>query len=116
MRKTFSRPVIAAIDAAKIFGVPGMGFGAAKVLGWIFTVVILWATVKAARRDTSEVEKPLIWLAILVGHTTRCLLSVLKFREGRGAHGLHMSTPRSSSGSWSVRGNTGHAPPRCGTR
>ena len=56
---------------AKIFGVPGMGFGAAKVLGWIFTVVILWATVKAARRNASEVEKPLVWLAILVLATLR---------------------------------------------
>ena len=56
---------------AKIFGVPGMGFGVAKVLGWIFTVVILWATVKAARRNASEVEKPLVWLAILVLATLR---------------------------------------------
>ena len=56
---------------AKIFGVPGMGFGVAKVLGWIFTVVILWATVKAARRSASEVEKPLVWLAILVLATLR---------------------------------------------
>jgi hypothetical protein len=56
---------------AKILGVPGMGFGVAKVLGWIFTVVILWATVKAARRDPSEVEKPLVWLAVLVLATLR---------------------------------------------
>src|SRR5688500_8509889 len=29
---------------ARLFGVPGMGFGAAKVVGWIFTAVLVWVT------------------------------------------------------------------------
>ena len=56
---------------AGLFGVPGMGFGASKVVGWIFTVVVLWAVVRAARRPPSETEAPLVWLALLVLATLR---------------------------------------------
>jgi hypothetical protein len=56
---------------AEIFGVPGMGFGASKIVGWIFTVVIAWATVRAARRPPSDPEKPLVWLAVLILATLR---------------------------------------------
>ncbi len=55
----------------KLFGVPGMGFGAAKILGWILTPIALAATVLAARRTLSAVEKPLVWLAILILATLR---------------------------------------------
>jgi len=56
---------------AGLFGVPGMGFGASKIVGWIFTAVIVWVTVRAARRPPSEGEKPLVWLAILILATLR---------------------------------------------
>ena len=56
---------------AKLFGVPGMGFGAAKVLGWIYTVILLWAVVRAARRPQTEAEKPLVWLSIILLATLR---------------------------------------------
>jgi hypothetical protein len=55
----------------KLFGVPGMGFGAAKILGWIYTLVALGTTVLAARRSQSAAEKPLVWLAVLILATLR---------------------------------------------
>jgi hypothetical protein len=55
----------------KVLGIGNMGFGAAKVVGWIYTVIVVWATVVAARRPLSGIEKPLVWLAILVLATLR---------------------------------------------
>ena len=37
-------------------------------------------------RETSTLEPIHIWTAILVGHATRCALSVLRFRQGRWRH------------------------------
>jgi hypothetical protein len=56
---------------AKLFGIEGMGFPAAKIVGWIFTALILWATYAAARRSLRDDEKPLVWIAILVLATLR---------------------------------------------
>jgi len=55
----------------KLFGVPGMGFAVAKIVGWIYTLVILAATILAARRVLREGEKPLVWIAILILATLR---------------------------------------------
>jgi alpha-1,2-mannosyltransferase len=55
----------------KLFGVPGMGFAAAKIVGWIWTVVAVWATVAVARRGLADHEKPLAWMAILILATLR---------------------------------------------
>ncbi|MEP7009178.1 MAG: glycosyltransferase family 87 protein [Acidobacteriota bacterium] len=55
----------------KLFGVPGMGFAAAKIIGWIYTVIALVATVLAARRPQTRAEMPLVWLAILILATLR---------------------------------------------
>lgn len=55
----------------KLFGVPGMGFAAAKTIGWIYTVIILAATVLAARRPQTTPEMPLVWLAVLTLATLR---------------------------------------------
>lgn len=49
----------------KLFDVPGMGFGASKIVGWIYTLAVVAATVVAARRAVEEHQRPLIWLAIL---------------------------------------------------
>jgi alpha-1,2-mannosyltransferase len=54
----------------KLLGVPGMGFPAAKVVGWIWTLVILTATVVLARRAREDREI-LSWLAVLVLATLR---------------------------------------------
>jgi hypothetical protein len=56
---------------AKLFGVPGMGFGAAKVLGWLYTAILLWVTVRAAQRPQTDAEKPMVWLAIILLATLR---------------------------------------------
>ncbi len=56
---------------AGLFGVPGMGFGAAKVLGWLYTAVILFVTVRVGQRTQADAEKPLAWLAILILATLR---------------------------------------------
>jgi hypothetical protein len=56
---------------AGLFGVPGMGFGASKIVGWIYTVVIVWVIVRVAQRPPSEREKPLVWMAILILATLR---------------------------------------------
>src|SRR5437773_474757 len=37
-------------------------------------------------RETGRLDPIDIWLAILAGHTTRCVLSVLRFRQGRWRH------------------------------
>jgi hypothetical protein len=55
----------------KLFGVPGMGFEAAKVVGWIYTLIAVAATLVLARRNATRDEKPLIWLAILILATLR---------------------------------------------
>jgi hypothetical protein len=55
----------------KLFGVAGMGFGAAKVVGWIWTVIAVWATVAVARRTLGGGDNPLIWMAVLILATLR---------------------------------------------
>jgi hypothetical protein len=55
----------------KLFGVPGMGFAAAKIFGWIYTLAAVVAILLAARRSESTSEKPLVWLAILILATLR---------------------------------------------
>jgi alpha-1,2-mannosyltransferase len=55
----------------KLFGVPGMSFTASKILGWIYTIAVLAATVALARRPPKSHEAPLAWLAILILATLR---------------------------------------------
>jgi hypothetical protein len=56
---------------AKLFGVPGMSFASAKIVGWAYTLVAAavtaWAGLRALRKD----EQPLIWMAILILATLR---------------------------------------------
>jgi Na+-driven multidrug efflux pump len=35
---------------------------------------------------TGQLQASGVWTAILVGHTTRCLLSVLRFQQGKWRH------------------------------
>jgi hypothetical protein len=55
----------------KVLGIGSMGFGAAKIVGWLYTVVAVGATVWAARRPLNVAEKPLVWLAIIFLATLR---------------------------------------------
>jgi hypothetical protein len=54
-----------------LFGVPGMGFPAAKVLGWIYSAVVVVATARLALRPAVPGREPLAWLAILILATLR---------------------------------------------
>ncbi len=55
----------------KLFGVPGMGFGVSKVVGWLFTIVALVVTFLLGSRTLRDEDKPLVWLAILIVATLR---------------------------------------------
>lgn len=55
----------------KLFGVPGMGFAAAKVVGWIYTLVAVGMIVATARRPITQQARPLVWLAIIILATMR---------------------------------------------
>jgi alpha-1,2-mannosyltransferase len=55
----------------KLFGVPGMGFAAAKAVGWIYTLVVLGAIAVVARRGVHIGEAPAVWLAIVILSTLR---------------------------------------------
>ena len=54
----------------KLLGVPGMGFPAMKIVGWIWNLAILAVTVTLARRTRGDREI-LAWLAVLVLATLR---------------------------------------------
>jgi hypothetical protein len=55
----------------KLFGATSLSFGASKVVGWIYTLFILVATIIAARRPQNGPEAPAVWLAILTLATLR---------------------------------------------
>jgi hypothetical protein len=47
------------------FGGPELPFAALKIAGWLFSVVIVWATVRLALRPLSPRLAPLAWLVVL---------------------------------------------------
>ena len=55
----------------KLWGVPYMGFDAMRIVGWVYTLVVVAGTVWLARRVRPEGREPVIWLAILVLATMR---------------------------------------------
>ncbi len=55
----------------KLFGVPGMGFGASKVVGWLYMIAALAVTYLLGKRSLRDEDKPLVWLAILTVATLR---------------------------------------------
>jgi hypothetical protein len=86
----------------QLFGVPGMSFGACKIVGWVWTLVLVAATISLARRTLRDDEKPLVWLTILFLATLRspflpqayggfaplwmlALLAATRVRTARGA-------------------------------
>lgn len=54
-----------------LWGVPGMGFAQAQVVGWIYTLVLIAAIVWLARRESDRRLDPLVWIAILILATLR---------------------------------------------
>ena len=50
----------------KQLGVPGMGFGAARIVGTLSTLVVAWAILRAARHPGDRRTRSLVWLSILV--------------------------------------------------
>ena len=54
-----------------LFGIPGMSFAVSKLIGWIFTAVALALTFQAGRRRIADVDKPLVWTAIVILATLR---------------------------------------------
>lgn len=54
-----------------LFGVPGMGFGTAQVVGWIYTGVLVGTTAWFALRWRDRRLDPLAWIAILILATLR---------------------------------------------
>jgi alpha-1,2-mannosyltransferase len=55
----------------QLFGVPNMGFTASKILGWIYTVIVLVLVVRLARRPVADGREPLVWLVIIILATMR---------------------------------------------
>jgi putative MATE family efflux protein len=64
-------------------GLQGTGDTRSPLYISIVSQVVLPLGLCIILQRTGTLEAPDIWLAILLGHMTRCLLSVLKFREGR---------------------------------
>ncbi len=54
-----------------LFGVPHMDFAAARVVGWIYTAVLVAAIVWFVRRESDRRLDPLLWLATLILATLR---------------------------------------------
>jgi alpha-1,2-mannosyltransferase len=69
MANNFSIPGL--VFKAKLFGVPGMDLTAAKIVGWLYTAVILALTLLAAKKSWRPEQKPVVWLGILILATLR---------------------------------------------
>lgn len=50
----------------RFFGGPLWSFGAARIVGWLYTVVLLWAVWRLAARRGDDGREPLTWLSILI--------------------------------------------------
>jgi hypothetical protein len=55
----------------RMWGVPGMGFEAMRIAGWIYTLVVITGTAWMAWRLPRDAREPVIWLAVLVLATMR---------------------------------------------
>ena len=50
----------------QLFGLPGTSFEAMRIVGWIYTLVAVAATVVLAIQARSRDKQPIVWLAILI--------------------------------------------------
>jgi hypothetical protein len=55
----------------KLFGVPHMDFTAMKIVGWLYTAVVVAGTAWLALRAQARGREPLIWLIVLILATLR---------------------------------------------
>ena len=55
----------------KVLGLGGLSFGASKIVGWLYTLVVLVVVVTVSRRPWPDADKPALWLAILILATLR---------------------------------------------
>lgn len=55
----------------KVLGLGALSFGASKLVGWLYTLVVLAVVVMASRRSWADGDKPALWLAILILGTLR---------------------------------------------
>jgi hypothetical protein len=55
----------------KLLGLGGLSFGASKIVGWLYTLVVLVVVVTVSRRPWPDADKPALWLAILILATLR---------------------------------------------
>ena len=55
----------------KVLGLGGLSFGASKIVGWLYTLVVLVIVVTVSRRPWPDEDKPALWLAILILATLR---------------------------------------------
>ena len=55
----------------KVLGLGGLSFGASKIVGWLYTLVVLVVVVTVSRRPWPDDDKPALWLAILILATLR---------------------------------------------
>jgi hypothetical protein len=49
-----------------LFRLPGTSFEAMRIVGWVYTLIALAATVILARQTRNRDEQPILWLAILI--------------------------------------------------
>jgi alpha-1,2-mannosyltransferase len=55
----------------KVLGLGMLSFGASKIVGWVYTGVVLFVVVRVSRRRWPDEDKPALWLAILILATLR---------------------------------------------
>jgi hypothetical protein len=55
----------------KLLGLGGLSFGASKIVGWLYTLVVLAVVLAIGRRPWPDDRKPELWLAILILATLR---------------------------------------------
>jgi alpha-1,2-mannosyltransferase len=55
----------------KLLGLGGLSFGASKIVGWLYTLVLLIVVVTVSRRPAADDDKPALWLGILILATLR---------------------------------------------
>lgn len=55
----------------KLFGIAGMSFALTRLVGWIYTLIVIAAVVFAALRTSRDDDKALIWLSVVTLATLR---------------------------------------------
>jgi alpha-1,2-mannosyltransferase len=50
----------------RFFGGPAWSFGAAKIVGWLYTIVVVWSIWRLASNRAPAGREPLVWLSILI--------------------------------------------------